>query len=142
GPAVAVEVGEGGAGRPGDPPVQPHLRGDVLETPTLFRVVGIDGDVAEQGDLAPAGDQQVRPAVAIDVGHRAAVAVEPGFAAGELVEADLPGDVLELALAQVAIQLAGVAHDLFLVLACNPAAGDEDVEQPVAVVVDQGNPSA
>ena len=53
----------------------------------------------------------------------------------DLVEPDLRGHVLELEAAEVAVQLARVAEDLLAVVAA--AAGQEQVEQPVAVVVEE-----
>src|SRR5262249_60515733 len=70
---VAVQVGERGAGGPGDALVEAGLRGNVLELPAALSV----GDIVEQGDAAPAGDEEVRPAVAVVVADCGPVRVEP-----------------------------------------------------------------
>src|SRR5262249_57632599 len=74
--AVAVEVPPGGAGGPGDSGKAGLLR-DVHELAALGGVGRIDGFVVEEGDAAPAGDEEVGPAVAVVVPDGAPVAVQP-----------------------------------------------------------------
>jgi hypothetical protein len=134
GVAVAVQVTPGGAGAPEVVALQPDGLGDLDEAPAALAV----GLVVEEGQPAVAGDEQVGPAVAVVVGDGNPVAVEV-----DAVEAGLRGHVAELPAAQVAVQLAGVALNLLLVRAVEiAAAGEEDVEQAVAVVVDQRHPAA
>src|SRR5207237_6325540 len=92
----------------------------------------------EQRQLAPAGDEEIGPTITIIVGDGAAVRVEINA-----VEADLLGHVLEFEVAEVLVELARVADDLPLVRPdVGAAARDEDIEQAVAVEVDQGNAAA
>ena len=136
--AVAVEVGPGGAGRPGDPR-QAGLFGHVHELAAPGRVLGVHRLVVEQGDAAPAGDEQVGPAVAVVVGHGRPVRVEPRV----VRQADLLGHVPELEMALVVIELARPADDGLVVGAgVAAAAGHEQVEPAIPVVVDQGDAAA
>src|SRR5262249_639744 len=125
GKAVAVQVGPRGASRPGNSLVQAGAGADVLEPPTALPV----GYVPEKGAAAPTRDEQVRPTVAVIIGDRRGVAVEPGLSAGQALQADLGGDVLELPVAEVLVELARMALDLLLVGAVEiAAAGQEQVE--------------
>src|SRR5262249_12094334 len=134
GPAVPVQVGPGGAGGPGDALVQAGPGADVHEAAAAPAV----GHIAEQGDAAPAGDEQVGPAVGAVGGDGGGVAVDPRPPAGQAAQADLLGDVLELPVAQVLVELAGVPTNLLVVRPSEVAAADhEDVQEAVAVVVDQ-----
>ena len=118
-------------------PQQARLLGHVPERRPPVRSSAI---VAEQGDPAVAGDEQVGPAVAVVVGDGGAVRVEPRLAA-DRVQPGLRRHVLELPAAEVPVEPAGVARDLLLVRPVETAAaGEEDVQQAVAVVVDQRRP--
>ena len=91
-----------------------------------------------QGEPAPAGDQQIGPAVAVVVTDRCPVGVED-----RLAESGLLGDILELPVPQVLIEAAGIAFNHLLVRPIVvAAAGYEDVEQAIAVVVQQRHAAA
>src|SRR6185437_15720153 len=88
--AVVVEVGEGGRRRPVAVAAQPGARRDIPE-----RAIAL---VAIERVGAPAGDEEVRVAIVVDVADGDAVAVAAGHPAD-------PGglrDVLERAIAPVA----------------------------------------
>jgi len=85
----------------------------------------------------PARDKQIGPTVVVDVRHRRAVGVEPLAA-----QPGLLGHVLELEIAQVLVELAGwplISSCPCVVVA---AAAEKDVEQAVAVEVDQRSAAA
>ena len=67
--AVAVEVGECGRGGPVAVPAEPILCGDVLECPIPL--------VAVERVPMPAGDEEVRAAVVVDVADGHAMAIAP-----------------------------------------------------------------
>src|SRR5262249_33895592 len=126
--AVAIQVGTGRAGAP-QVVGQARLPSNLDEAPSALAV----RHVLEQGKPAPAGDEQIGPAVTVEVGDSGAVRVEPG----EVFEAYLSGHVLKLEAAQVLEELAGVAPDLLAVEVA--AAGEENVEQTIAIVVEQSD---
>ncbi len=69
--------------------------------------------------------------------------IEPRFAAVQSVQAGRLGAILKAKSAQVLVELARVPPDLLLVRAVVvPAARTEQVEQAVAVVVDEGHAAA
>ena len=124
--AVAVGIEERASGAPaagGDAGAGRHL---------LERAVAT---IAEQRVRSPVGDVEIEEAVAVEIaGARAAA---PG---GE-IHARLPGDVLELPSPEVAIE--GIA--MWDTLTCRRELGaghQVDVEQSVAVVVEQGDAAA
>src|SRR5262249_37480928 len=129
--AVAIQVGTGRAGAP-QVVGQARLPSNLDEAPSALAV----RHVLEQGKPAPAGDEQIGPAVTVEVGDSGAVRVEPG----EVFEAYLSGHVLKLEAAQVLEELAGVAPDLLAVEVA--AAGEENVEQTIAIVVEQSAAAA
>ena len=125
--AVAIEIGPAGTGTP-QGGIQASLLGHVHEVPPALAV----GFVVQQGQAAPAGQQNVRPAVVVVVGHGYPVIVEP-----DLVDSGLDADVLELEVAQVLVQLVGVTQDLLVVLATvMAAAGKDNTEQATAIEID------
>ena len=109
------------------PAATPARRGDVLE-----RAVAA---VAEQHVRAPVGDVEIEAAVAVEIAGAGAAAP------GRQVHARLLRDVLELPSPEVAIERVPVRD----ALACRRqlGTGDQiDVEQSVAVVVEQGDAAA
>ena len=114
------------------------LVGHVGELASLGGIVVIDRIIAEQCEPTPTGHEQIGIAVVVVIGHSDTVRVEI-----DLVEADFLGDILELEVAQVLVQLARPAHDGPRIGAgIGAAAGKEDIEQAVAVVVDQTGTAA
>src|SRR5207253_430461 len=131
--AVAVEVGPGGAGAP-EPFGQTGLFGHIHEAPAALAV----GLIAIEGHAAPTGDEQIRPAIAVVVADGAAVAVKD-----RLVEADLPGDVAEFAVAKVLVEPVAPALDLHLFgTVVVAAAGHDDIEEAVAIIIDEADAAA
>src|SRR5262249_18576574 len=104
GVAVAVEVGEASATAPGVAQ-QLGLFGDINKN-ALGRVLWV-GLVMEQGNAAPAGYEQIGPAIAVKIADGTAMRVEPRPVELEHLIGDLP----ELPVAQVLVQLAGMAED-------------------------------
>src|SRR5207253_1226829 len=131
--AVAVQVGPGSAGRP-QPLRQAGLLGHLDKAAAALTV----GLVAIEGHPAPTRNQQIGPTIAVVIADRAAVCVEESRRAG--IQADLLGHVAKLAFAQVFVQPAAVAFDVvFLGPVVVAAARDEDIEEPIAVIVDQAD---
>src|SRR5262249_36560239 len=126
GVTVAVEVGEAGAAAPALGREAGLLR-DVNELAPLGGVPGIDRLIVPERQPAPAGDEDVRPAVAVVVAHGGAVAVEP-----RTIETDFLRHVLELEAAEVLVELAGVALDRLPLV--ETAAREENIKQAIAVV--------
>ncbi len=92
----------------------------------------------EQRHPAIASDQQIGPAIAIVVRDHAAVTIE-----GNAIEADLSRDIAKLPVAEVLVEPAGVSLDLLLLGAVEvTAAGDEQIQQAIAVVVKQAHAAA
>src|SRR6185437_15610567 len=107
--AIAVEVRPAGAGTP-RLRVQSRLARHIDESPSLRVILGIDGLVVEQGQPSPTREEQVRPAVAVEITHGRAVTVEP-----TAVHVQTLADIGKLAVAEVAIQFARSTAD-FLTL--------------------------
>src|SRR5579884_753060 len=92
----------------------------------------------EKGQMMPAGDQQVGPTVVVIVCYRRTVREKV-----DLIQAHLGRDILEAKIAEVAIEAAGIALDLVFVRPfVMAAAGNEQIEQAVAVEVDHGQAAA
>src|SRR4029078_3272624 len=91
--------------------------------------------VAEKRIWAPVGDVEIESAAAIEIAdaHAAAPCRE--------IHACLPGDVLELPSAEVAIQGIGMSHPLTRRRELRRR-HQIDVEQPIAIVVEQGEAAA
>ena len=131
--AVAIEIGPAGTGTP-QGGRQPGFLSHVHEVPAALAI----GFVVQEGQAAPAGQQDVRPAVVVVVGHGHPVIVEP-----DLVDAGLGADVLELEVAQVLVQLVGPALDLFFIWTIVvAAAGQENIEQAIAIVIEHAGAAA
>jgi len=132
--AFAVKVCEACTGTP-EIVVELRLFGhfNELSAPCLLIL-----HIVEQGHPAIAGHQQVRPAVLVVIPDRGTVRVKI-----DLVQTDLGGDILELEVAQVLVELAGVALHLVLIRSAEvAAAAHEDIEQPVTVIVKEGHTAA
>ncbi len=125
--AVAVEVAEGGRGRPVAVPAQPVALGGVLERPVP--------PVAIQGIAAPSGHEQVGMAVVVDVPHGDAVAVAPGKAG----EARGRGGVLEGPVPPVAEQAVPLGAGAVEIGREWPGLRQVDIEPAVSVVVEQSD---
>ena len=130
---VAVQVGESGARAP-EVIIQAGFLGDVDKASPAFAV----RFVMKERDAAPAGDQQVRPAVIVVIRHGAAMGIKPVD-----VQAHLGGHVFELPVAQVLIELAGMSLDLLFVRAVIVAAArHKNVQEAVLIVVDESDAPA
>ncbi len=108
---------------------------DIDELPPPRGIFRIDRIVVEQPQAAPAGQQQVWPAVAVEVADGRPVTVEP-----VAVDVEPLADILERAVAEIAIELAGPAVDRLALE--ETAARKEDVEPLVAIEVEQGDATA
>ena len=91
-----------------------------------------------EGHAAVAGHQQVRPAVTVIVGNGAPVRVKE-----RPIHSCLARDVPELPVAQVPVQAAAQPLNLLLLRPAEAAAaGQEHVQQAIAIVVEQGHTAA
>ena len=139
GVSVAVEVGPADGGGPRHALVDARRGGHVGELPAALPV----RFVVEEGQATPPTDEQIGPAVAVVIGHGGAVGVEPRLATGERGQPHLLRDVFELEAALVAVKFGRGAEDFLVVLAAEySAAGEEEIEQAIAVEVDNGETSA
>ena len=135
GPAVAVEVGPSSTRRPGNALVQFGFGADILEAFAF--------DISEECDASPAHDQQVGVTIAVEITHRDTVRKEPGFPARQMAQPHFHCDILESVVTQIAKEFARQADNLLLVFSNEvPSAGDKDVWQAVAIVVEYPNAAA
>src|SRR5206468_3683754 len=126
----------GGGGAPGRIAEAGFAR-DIGEA-ALRGVLRIGRLIMIENHAAPAGDEQIWPAVVVVIGDGAAVRVKEG-----LVESDFGGNVLELPVAEVFVKFGGMAANvLFFVAGEIAAAGDEDVNKAVAVEIEEGDAAA
>ena len=128
--AVLVVVEEGRRHRPqgavvGVGVLESRLRGRVLEGSVPL--------VAVEDVLAQPGHEEVGPAVVVVVGGRDAVVVAVSF------QPRLLGDVLELETAQVAVEAVPEGRVRLVEIGHLRAVGEEDVEEPVVVEIEQGD---
>src|ERR1039457_4654885 len=122
--AVAVEIEPQGGGAEGAPGAQSGLGRDVQEMPAA--------GVLEEAILPYSGDQNVRETIVVVVRNRHAHAVHFDCQPGAL------GDVREDAVAIVPVEPRGAA----LALVARPigAIHDQDVEPPIAVIIEERAP--
>ncbi len=128
--AVAVEVAPAGAGRPqviGQAGLLRYL--DEAPATLAVRLIVI------QDEPAVAGDEKIGPAVAVVVGRGATVRVKD-----RPIDSRLARHVLKAEGAEVLVQLVRMSAN-FLSFK-ETAAGDEEVEQAVAVVVEERDAAA
>src|SRR5262249_11339004 len=127
---VAVKVPPAGAGGP-QSVVETRFTSDIDKVPAAIAV----GLVVEQDEPVVPGQEQVGPTVV--------VVVERGVPVRILERAGQPdfrAYVFKLPAAEVAVQATRVAHYILAVVVTAP--GEENVEQSVAVEVEQGDASA
>src|SRR5262249_40570548 len=95
----------------------------------------VAADVMVQRELVVAGDEQVRPTIAVIIRDRAAVVVEQ-----RAIQADLCSNLAKTPAAQVLVQPVWAATDVLALKKTAPA--HKYVQQPVAVVIEKGQAAA
>src|ERR1700722_13918461 len=115
----------------------------VLETDFLCDVNELSpatgsGFIVEHQDSAVSSHQKIGPAIAVVVGNGNAVRVPPV----DFVEPHLGCHILKFEVPKIAVEFAGMPLDLFPVRSIKiTAAGHEDIQQSIPIVVNQGDPA-
>ena len=142
GVTVAVEVSEGSTGGPGDSLAQPGFLCGVLVASPRTRVGRVNRHIAKQGHPSPACHEQVGPSVAVVIGHRNAVGIEPGLASRQTLQTGGGGHLLELVGTQIPEKGAGVANNSLFIGPCETApTRQKEIEKTIAIEVEDPGPT-